>query len=173
MKKRFVIFAVLTVISAVFTITFSLGGCGLTAVQTDFVNDVDNSNNMVDGTDFTPVFKTGAFFLDLFMNEILPVLMLIVFFIVTTLLNLALFGFYRLFGLRGELEAGTEELRLTRKFYIISALALTAITVIITLCGVAFGGSSAYCFFDLLLCWQYPLFAWLFCLRRLKKCVTE
>lgn len=169
MKKRFVIFVVLTLISVTFTVIFSLNVCGLTAVKADFADNVDEM--IVDGTDFTPIIKTGASLLDIFINEMLPVLMYILFFIVTTLLNLALFGFYRLFGLHGEIEAGAEELRLTRKFFVISALAAAALSAVISLCGVLFGGSSAYCFFSLLLCWQYPLFAWLFCLRKLKKCV--
>lgn len=169
MKKRFVIFVALTVISVTFTVIFSLSVCGLTAAKADFADNVDEM--IVDGTDFTPVLKTGALFLDIFMNDVLPVLMYIVFFIVTTLLNLALFGFYRLLGLRGELDAGTEELRLTRKLFVISALAAAAVSAVISLCGVLFCGSSAYCFLSLLLCWQYPLFAWLFCLRKLKKSV--
>ena len=159
----------LTAVSVAFTIIFSLGVCGLTAVKADFADNVDEM--IVDGTDFTPVLETGALFLDIFMNDVLPVLMYIVFFIVTTLLNLALFGFYRLFGLRGELDAGAEELRLTRIVFVISALTAAALSAVISLCGVLFGGSSAYCFLSLLLCWQYPLFAWLFCLRKLKKSV--
>ena len=159
----------LTAVSVAFTIIFSLSVCGLTAVKADFSDNVDEM--IVDGTDFTPVLETGALFLDIFMNDVLPVLMYIVFFIVTTLLNLALFGFYRLFGLRGELDAGAEELRLTRIVFVISALTAAALSAVISLCGVLFGGSSAYCFLSLLLCWQYPLFAWLFCLRKLKKSV--
>ena len=170
MKKRFVIFIVLTAVSVTFTIIFSLGVCGLSAIQTDFADEV-GTDNMVDGTDLTPVLKTGALFLDLFMNNVLPVLMYIVFFIAATLLNLAMFGFYRLFGLR-EITTDAEELRLTHKFFVISSLTAAALTAVISLCGVLFGGSSAYCFFNLLLCWQYPLFAWLFCLRRLKKCIA-
>lgn len=169
MKKRLVIFVLLTVVSLAFTIIFSLSVCGLSSVRTDFADNVDEM--IVDGTDFTPVLKTGAFFLDIFMNEMLPVLMFVLFFIVTILLNLALFGFYRLLGLRGELEIGAEELRLTRRFFVIAALSAAAVTAVVSLCCVLFAGASAYCFFDLLLCWQYPLFSWLFCLRRLKKCV--
>lgn len=169
MKKRFVIFVVLTIVSAAFTVIFSLSVCGLSAVGTDFADNVDEM--IVDGTDFTPVLKTGAFFLDIFMNEMLPVLMFILFFIVTLLLNLALFGFYRLFGLRGGLEVDIEELRLTRRFFVISALSAAVAAAVISLCCVLFAGASAYCFLSLLLCWQYPLFAWLFCLRRLKKSV--
>lgn len=170
MKKRFAIFIALTVVSAAFTIIFSLSVGGFASVRTDFADDVDEM--IVDGTDFTPVLKTGAFFLDMFMNEMLPVLMFILFFIVTILLNLALFGFYRLFGLRGEIEFGAEELRPTRRFFVISALTVTVVSAVISLCFVLFAGASAYCFFSLLLCWQYPLFAWLFCLRKLKRCVN-
>ncbi|GEM_PF-6094836 len=171
MKKRFVIFAVLTVISAAFTVIFSLSFCGLTSVKSDFANNVDEM--IVDGTDFTPIMKTGGFFLDIFVNEILPVLMYIVFFAVTTLLNLALFGFYRLFGLRGEFDVDVKELRLTRRFFAVAALTAAALSVIISLCCVLFAGSSWYSFLNLLLCWQYPLFAWLFCLRRMKKASTS
>ena len=167
MKKRFVIFIVLSVISVTFTIIFSLSVCGLAAVNADFADNVDEM--IVDGTDFTPIMKTGAVLLDVFLNEMLPVLMYIVFFIVTILLNLALFGFYRLFGLHGELLINNEEFRLTRKFFIISAAAAAVLSAIISVCSVVFGNSSTFCFFNLLLCWQYPLFAWLFCLCKLKK----
>lgn len=170
MKKRIIIFSVLTAVSVVFTAIFSLSVCGLSAVKTDFADNVDEM--IVDGTDFTPVIETGAFFLDLFMNEVLPVLMYIVFFVVTTLLDLALFGFYRLFGLR-EPDADEAELRLTRRILVISAISAAAAAAVIALCGVLFGGSSAFCFLDLLLCWQYPLFAWVFCLGKLKKSLRK
>ena len=169
MKKRFVIFILLTVISVTFTIIFSLSVCGLTAAKAAFADNVDEM--IVDGTDFTPVLKTGALFLDIFMNDVLPVLMYIVFFIATTLLNLALFGFYRRLAVRGEIDAGTNELRLTRMLCVISALTAAAVSAAISLFGVLYFSSSAYCFFSLLLCWQFPLFAWLFCLRKLKKSV--
>ena len=167
MNKRFVIFVVMAVVSITFTVIFSLSVCGLTAVEADFADNVDEI--IVDGTDFTPIMKTGALLLDVFLNELLPVLMYIVFFIVTILLNLALFGFYRLFGLRGELLIDNEEFLFTRKFFIISAAAAALLSAIISVCSVIFGNSSAFCFFNLLLCWQYPLFSWLFCLRKLKK----
>ncbi|MBD5383923.1 MAG: hypothetical protein HDR72_02855 [Ruminococcaceae bacterium] len=68
---------------------------------------------------------------------------------------------------------GAEELRLTHKFFVISAVSAAAVTTVLSLCYVLFYGSSAYCFFDLLFCWQYPLFAWAFGLRKLKRSLTD
>lgn len=171
MKKRFAIFTVLSIVSAVFTIIFTSCFCSLTAVNTQFAENVDEM--IVDGTDFTPVLKTGAFFLDLFMNSMLPVIMYILFFIVITLLNIALFGFYRMFGLRGELGVSCSEFRLTRRAYIIFSAASAATTLVIALCCILFGTMAANCLFALLFCWQYPLFAWTFCLRKLKKSLAN
>lgn len=167
MKKRFTIFVVLSAISILFTLIFAYAVCGLAAVRTDFAENVDEM--YIDGTDFTPIFKTGAVFLDIFMSDILPVLMYIVFFVVMTLLDLALFGFFRLFGLNGEFIADAEELRLTYKLLLISSLAAAAVTLIISVLWILLSGASQYCLFNLLFCWQHPLFAWAFCFRKLKK----
>lgn len=167
MKKRLIIFAVLSAVSILFTVIFTFGVCGLAAVNTEFADNVDEM--YIDGTDFTPVFQAGASLLDLFLSDILPVLMYIVFFIVVTLLNLALFGFYRLFGLNGEFTADAEELRLTYKLLLISSLAAAGVVLIISVFRILLGGSSPYCLFNLLFCWQHPLFAWAFCFRKLKK----
>ncbi len=170
MKKRFTIFTVLSIVSAVFTIIFTSYFCSLTAVNTQFAENVDEM--IVDGTDFTPVLKTGAFFLDLFMNSMLPMIMYILFFIVITLLNIALFGFYRIFGLRGELNMSGGELGLIRRAYIIFSVLSAVITLVIALCCILFGTMTANCLFALLFCWQYPLFVWAFCLRKLKRSLS-
>lgn len=166
MKKRVIIFTVLSIVSAVFTIIFAASLCELASINTNFADEVGDIN--IDGSDFTPVFELGASMLDVFMTAIIPLIFAFFYFVAVSLLNLATFGFYRAFGLRNVFDADAEELRITRKVYGIFSVGATAVTVIISICGVAFFKATGVCFFGLLLCWQYPLFAWLFCLRRLK-----
>lgn len=167
MKKRFAGFLALSIVSAAFTLIFAASLCGLAAINTDFAENVGEVT--LDGEDFTPIFKAGAGLMDIFVGSVVPVLLLIVYILVLILLNAAAFGFYRLFGLRVETRIGEEELSVTRRIYAVFSVAAAVVTTVFSICGAAFFGSSPLCFFGLLFCWQYPLFAWAFCLRRLKK----
>lgn len=171
MKKKFITFVVLTMVSAVFMLIFSFSLCSLAAVRTDFAENVDDLT--VDGTDFTPIIKAGAGLLDSFVSDVVPVLLLIVYIIVLLLLNVATFGFFRAFGLREEFAVSAEELRTVSRVFACFSIGGAAAVLIISICGVVFFGSSALCFWGLLFCWQYPLFAWAFCLRRLKKLLGD
>lgn len=171
MKKKFNAFVILTAVSAVFMLIFSFSLCDLAAIRTDFAENVDDLT--VDGTDFTPIIKAGAGLLDSFISDVLPVLLLIVYVIVLILLNVALFGFFRMFGLREEFPVSAEELRTVNRVFACVSIGGAAAVLIISICGAVFFGSSALCFWGLLFCWQYPLFAWAFCLRKLKKSLAQ
>ncbi|MCM1166235.1 MAG: hypothetical protein NC299_03140 [Lachnospiraceae bacterium] len=166
MKKRIITFSILTAVAAAFLLIFTFSLCHLAAVRTDFAENVDELT--VDGTDFTPIIKAGAGLLDIFVSDVIPVLLLIVYVVVLLLLNAALFGFYRLFGLREEFSASAEERRLANRIFAAVSIGGAAAVLLIEICAAVFFGSSALCFWGLLFCWQYPLFAWAFFLRRLK-----
>lgn len=167
MRNKFIAFLIMTIVSAVFMLVFSFSLCNLAAVSTDFAENVGDLT--VDGTDFTPIIKAGAGLLDTFISDVVPVLLLIVYVLVMLLLDAVMFGFFRAFGLREELAVSAEDLRTVRRVFAGFSVGGAVAVLIISVCAAVFFKASALCFWGLLFCWQYPLFAWAFCLRRLEK----
>ena len=164
-KIRVIVFAALSLLSAVPVIVLALGICDMmTASHVDFD---EISDLYIDGEDFTSCVMLGAGVLN-------GILMIIYFGAVVIYALLVAAGsalsnvILRVIALNGETAAGAAEYELSRKIFLVVSISQAVIPAAAAACYLISGG-SAYGFLCLLLCWQYPLFTGLIYIKKLKR----
>lgn len=162
-KSRVIVFAAISLLSSALAVWLAWGICDMFSAP---LIDVGDGELYVDGTDFSScvALATGA---------INGMLLMIYFGAAVIYVLLAAAGaalasvLLRVIALKRAENIGAAELSLTRGIFLAASITQAAASVIIAVVYVITRGSP-FGLVGLLMCWQYPLFAGLIYIKRLK-----
>ncbi|MDE6726646.1 MAG: hypothetical protein K2J80_01755 [Oscillospiraceae bacterium] len=163
-NKRKIAFTVIAVILSLITLWIAAGYCSVITKPLINTGDIEDIN--IDGSDFTFIFKAGAFVL----NGIIMAAFIVVMLIIELVIMPAAWGIFRYFAFKKNPAADAEELSYAWRLFLISALGTLAAALVFMIV-YAVRAKSGAPFAALMFCWLNPLLMYAFYISKLKKSV--
>lgn len=161
-KARKTVFTVIAAILAIVTVWIAAGY--ISTITAPLISTDDMGNISIDGADFTFLFKAGAHVVNFVIIAVFLVIMLIVELIVMP----TVWGIFGHFAFKKNPAVTESELSYSWKVFVISSLGASAAALVVMI-AYAVRAKSGAPFTALLLCWQDPLFMFVFYILKLKK----